>query len=355
VAGVGKATAARTLGNYGAVSPEARARVVAAAQMLGYRPNNLARSMATGITRTIGVIVADISNPFFAGVVRGIADACDVMDYSMIVLSTDEMLSKEQAALGVLMDKQVDAIILASAAHVPRETAHIQEAMNRRIPVVLVDRRIRGRDLGAVVIDNRDAARDAVRQLIGVGHRRIAFAWGPEFHDGPLERAPLLALAAEQLWSQGERLFGYIDALDEAGIGFDPLLVSHCPNNEEATVGMARAMLSLPEPPTALLTTETDAMVGALRAIKECGLSYPDDISVIGFDDSSWASVMDPPLTMIAQPMLKLGWAAAQHALTTIAQDDDEALVQIIPSRLISRGSVAPPRASIGMDADGER
>ena len=103
-AGVGKATAARTLGNYGAVSAEARARVLAAAEKLRYRPNSIARSMTTGVTHTIGVIVADVGNPFFAGVMRGIADACDAVGYSVIVLSTDETLTKEQSAVGLLIE-----------------------------------------------------------------------------------------------------------------------------------------------------------------------------------------------------------------------------------------------------------
>ncbi|WP_336629725.1 MULTISPECIES: LacI family DNA-binding transcriptional regulator [unclassified Microbacterium] len=342
-AGVGKATAARTLGNYGAVSPQARARVLAAAEKLRYRPNSLARSMTTGVTHTLGVIVADISNPFFAGVIRGIEDACDATEYTAIVLSADEKVGREQAALGVLMDKQVDAIILASAALLPRETTHILEAMSRRIPIVLIDRMVPGLDLDAVVIDNREAARSAVRDFIQAGHRRIGFVWGPALRRRPLNREQLLAAADTWLWSEAERLRGYVDALDEAGIGIDPLLVTRSDHNEESTVSAVGAMLAITDPPTALLTTETDAMVGALRAIRQRGLQHPRDVSLIGFDDSSWASVMGPPLTMIAQPMVELGRAAAQHAFARIGGDDGERVVQTIPTTLISRSSVAAP------------
>ncbi|MFT4221300.1 MAG: LacI family DNA-binding transcriptional regulator [Microbacterium sp.] len=354
-AGVGKATAARTLGNYGAVSPQARARVLAAAEKLRYRPNSLARSMTTGITRTIGVVVADAGNPFFAGVMRGVADACDDTDYTAIVLSTDEKVAQEQAAVGVLIDKQVDAIILASAALRPNETAHILEAMSRKIPIVLVDRRVGGLDLDAVVIDNREAARDAVRSFIELGHRRIAFAWGPPLRERAPDRRGLLDAAGYWLWSQAERLRGYVDALDEAGIPVDPMLVTHCDHSEEATVGAVDAVLALESPPTAILTSETDALVGTLRALRAAGVRQPHDISVIGFDDSSWASVIEPPLTMIAQPMLELGRAAARHAFARISGDDGSTVVETIPTTLVSRASVAPPRAGESVSAGGGR
>ncbi|GAB6858765.1 LacI family DNA-binding transcriptional regulator [Microbacterium xylanilyticum] len=351
-AGVGKATAARTLGNYGAVSPAARARVLAAAEKLGYRPNSLARSMTTGITQTIGVIVADVSNPFFAGVMRGIADACEATDYTAIVMSTDEKLATERSAIGVLIDKQVDALIIASAALVPTETTHILEAMSRRIPVVLIDRKVRGLDLDAVVINNREAARDAVRRFTELGHRRIAFVWGPALRGELPDRKRLLSASEDWLWSETERLRGYVDALEEAGIALDPLLVSTCDHNEEATVGAVADMLALPDPPTAVLTTETDAVVGTLRAIRAAGLRHGEDVSVIGFDDSSWASVIEPPLTMIAQPMLELGRAAARHAFARIAGDDGDAVIETIPSALISRASVLPPReGAVSADA----
>ncbi|MFT4214767.1 MAG: LacI family DNA-binding transcriptional regulator [Microbacterium sp.] len=343
-AGVGRATAARALGGYGAVSPEARARVLAAAEKLRYRPNSLARSMTTGFTRTIGVVVADASNPFFAGVMRGIADACTARGYTAIVLSTDEKLAHEESAVGVLIDKQVDAIILASAALQHEDTAHIREAMNRRIPVVLVDRMVGGLDLDAVVIDNRDAAVRAMQRFIEVGHRRIALAWGPPLRDPAGDRRQLLHAADHWLWSQAERLRGYVDALDDAGIRLDPRLVTHCGHNEEETVGAVGAMLALADPPTAILTTETDAIVGTLRALRSAGLTMPRDISVIGFDDSSWASVMEPPLTMIAQPMIELGRAAARHAFARIGGDDGDAIVETLATALVARSSIAAPR-----------
>jgi Transcriptional regulators len=347
-AGVGKATAARTLGNYGSVSPAARARVLAAAEKLRYRPNSLARSMTTGITQTLGVVVADIGNPFFAGVIRGIEDACGTTDYTAIVLSTDENLAEERSAVGVLMDKQVDGIIIASAARRPDEFSHIHEALSRNIPVVLLDRKLDGLDLDAVVIDNHESARDAVRQFIAAGHRRIGFVWGPAVGEPATTRERMLELGEWTLWSEGERLRGYLDGLDEAGIAFDTAMISHAPHNEQAAQVAAAEMLDLDDPPTAILTTETDALVGVLRAMRARGLRYPEDVSLIGFDDSSWAGVMDPPLTMIAQPMTQLGRDAALRTFARIDGDTGGAVIDTVPTTLNVRASVAPVSVADG-------
>jgi LacI family transcriptional regulator len=344
LAGVGKATAARTLGNYGSVSPAARARVMAAAEKLRYRPNNLARSMTTGRTQTIGVVVADIGNPFFGGVMRGITDRCEEDGYAAIVLSTDETLEEEKAAVSVLMRQKVDGLIVASAAVTAADAGHLQDATARGIPVVLMDRLIEGIDLPAVIVDNREAIRNATRFLLREGHDRIAFAWGPVAEKPSTSVEDVLALSERDIWSATERLHGYLEALDGAGIPFDPALVTGCELTVEDTAIAVRDMLTLPEPPTAILTTETNAMVGALQAIRQSGLSYPRDVSLIGFDDNSWSSVMDPPLTMIAQPMTHLGETAAEQLMAIIAGTAEPAHTELMRTEFRERRSTAPPR-----------
>ncbi|MET0725526.1 MAG: LacI family DNA-binding transcriptional regulator [Leifsonia sp.] len=344
-AGVGRATAARTLGGYGYVSPELRERVLAAADRLGYRANAIARSMSTGISHTLGVIVADIGNPFFAGVVRGIADSSRERGFDTIVLSSHEDLPVEIQAMDVLIDKRVDGIIVASAAVERAEVAHIQAAIDRGIPVVLIDRAIEHLVLDAVVIDNREASREAVDLLIRAGHSRIGFVWGPSVDERPTTRRELLAAAAAGLWTDGERLRGYLDALDDASIPFDAELVMVGPKTEEWAQESVTRMLALPDPLTAVFCTETDAVTGALRAIKSSGLRYPDDVSIIGFDDSSWATVMDPPLTMIAQPMHELGARAAETLLARIDGEEGEPAALTLDTRLMLRSSVVAPPA----------
>ncbi len=355
-AGVGRASAARTLGDYGYVSPELRERVLAAAEKLGYRANALARSMSTGVSHTLGVIVADIGNPFFAGVVRGIGDASRARGFDTIVLSTHEEVDEERAALDVLLDKRVDGVIIASAALVRADVDHIRTAADHGMPIVLVDRMVDSLDLAAVVIDNRDAARRAAALLIAAGHRRIGFIWGPSITGlAQIEtRRALTAAIAKNLYTDGERLRGYLDALDDAGIPFDAELVMTGPKNEQNATETVTRMLSAPQGPTALLCSETDAMTGALRAIRDLGLRYPTDVSLIGFDDSSWAAVMDPPITMIEQPMHRLGARAAELLLDRLegVSSDAEALsavdagrIHIIETRLNERASVASPPA----------
>ena len=342
-AGVGRATAARTLGGYGYVSPELRERVLAAAEQLGYRANALARSMSTGITHTLGVIVADIGNPFFAGVVRGISDASRERGFDTIVLSTHESLDEEVAAMDVLIDKRVDGVIVASAAVERADVAHVTAAIDHGIPVVLVDREVSHLDLDAVVIDNREAAREAVDLLIRAGHTRIGFVWGPSTDTRPTTRRELLADASKTLWTDAERLRGYLDALDDAGIRFDPDLVMVGEKTELRAVDEVARMLALPDRATAIFCTETDAMTGSLRAVRAAGLAYPADVSLIGFDDSSWAAVMDPPLTMIAQPMHALGARAAATLLALIDGETTPRTRHTLDTTLVSRASVAPP------------
>lgn len=339
-AGVGRATAARTLGNYGYVSAEVREKVLAAAETLGYRANSLARSMSTGVSHTFGVIVADIANPFFAGVIGGIADTSRSRGFDTLVLSTGESLKLEQDAVGLLIDKRVDGIIIASAAVTPDQTEHIADAQQRGIPVVLVDRIIEHLTTDAVVIDNREAARAAVRSLLDAGHERIGFIWGPELDHPAVTRRELEAAASATLWTDGERLRGYLDALDDSGVAFDPSLVAVDEKTEAGAMRAATAMLSSPNPPTALFTTETDAMTGSIRAMRALSLDYPGDVSLVGFDDTTWAAIMDPALTMIEQPMTELGVAAAERLLARIDGDTDPARVLTLATRLIERASV---------------
>lgn len=345
-AGVGRATAARTLGGYGYVSEVMRERVLTAAEQLGYRANQLARSVSTGVSHTIGVVVADIANPFFGGVVGGISEVASAQGYDALVISTYEHLSEEVTAMNVLVDKRVDGIILASAATDQVSAAHLRVAQDQGIPVVLLDRLIPGVHLDAVVIENRSAARAATASLVAAGHTRIGFVWGPLMKGRPRFRRELAEATTQNVWTDGERLLGYFDALDDAGLPVDPDLVTIGEKVERRAYTEVTRMLALPEPPTALFCTETEALTGTLLALRDAGRSIPNDVSVIGFDDSSWATVMTPPLTMIEQPLLTLGRRVAEQLLAHLgheASPESAAPLLELPTRLVERESVAPP------------
>lgn len=348
-AGVGRATVARTLGNYGSVSDATRAKVMLAAERLGYKPNALARSMTTGITKTLGIVVADVANPFFTGVLKGISEAAKLAGYDAIILSTDEKLQLEQDAVGVLLAKQVDGLVVASAAGRHDDTSHLTGAMERGIPVVLIDRLVDSLDTDSVVIDNREAARSAVDSLIQNGHRRIAFAWGPVTLSPATDLEQMHRILDDALWSDGERLRGYLDALNDAGIPFDTALVTHVLKNEGQATRAVSGMLALADPPTAIFTTETEATIGALHALRARNLRLLKDVSLIGFDDSPWAAVMEPPLTMIRQPVRELGAVAIQQLIARINGDASAPSRHVLPSTLIARSSDGPvPSAAAG-------
>lgn len=342
-AGVGRATAARTLGGYGYVSTELRERVLAAAAELGYRANGLARSVSTGISHTIGIVVGDISNPFFGGLVRGIVDTARARGVDAFVLSTYERLEEEVAALHALVDKRVDGIILASAAVKSANTAHLELARAQGIPLVLADRRIPGLDLDCVVIDNRAASRNGTLELAAAGHRRIGFVWGPPLAAPPRDREALIAGTSEDISTDGERLLGYLDALEAASLPCDPQLIMVGEKTERRAVEAVDRMLNLADPPTAFFCTETDATTGALRALRRRELRLPGDVSLIGMDDSSWATVMDPPLTMLEQPMQKLGELSARVLLDRLTGGGAPPKTHRLDARYIPRASVGPP------------
>lgn len=347
-AGVSRATAARTLGDYGYVSDEARQRVLGAAQRLEYRVNALARSMSTGRTHTLGIVVGDIGNPFFAGVVKGIGDTARENGFDAIVLSTDEELEAEKAAMGVLVDKRVDGIVLASAATNHAEAGHIHDTLRMNIPIVLIDRAPDFLQLPAVVINNRESARHATEYLIRRGHHAIGFVWGPRAQTTPRTRRELMDAASKNLWTEAQRLCGYLDALDDGRIQLNIALVmdgEKCEAGVEAFVG---SLLDSDEPPSAILCTETIAMTGCLKAMRSRGLRHPEDVSLIGFDDSSWAAVFEPPITMIEQPMHELGATAARTLLAEISGAHEPSAIVTLPGRFVERSSVQPILSTIG-------
>src|SRR3954452_12623835 len=209
-AGVSRATTARALGGYGSVSAETLDRVRTAAEQLGYRPNELARSMITGKTFTIGVIVADIENPFFARVSRGVSDTARHAGFEVILVNTDEDVEAERNALKVLQEKRVDGVIVAPVSG--SEVDHLLAVRQAGCPIVLIDRRVKDLPADTVVIDNRTAAADAVERLLAAGHRRIALVTGGGGGDLRPQGGP------RAISTGAERIECYRAALRAAGI-----------------------------------------------------------------------------------------------------------------------------------------
>lgn len=341
-AGVSVATAARALGKYGSVSPRSRERVLAAAAELGYRPNMVARSMITKTTRTVGVILADIENPFFLRALRGITNRLAESGYDVLLANSDEDPVQEHRALQVMAARRVDGLILVPTEESERDT--LAELIEGGLPVVLLDRRLGGLEADSVGLRNRRAAKEATQHLIEAGHRRIALITGagPDQKDDLhyLDAAGLKRIEARTF---GTRTAGYREALDEAGIPFEPAYLPSSGFRQEDACTDTCALMELPEPPTAILTLDSMLTLGALRGLRLSGLRCPDDCSIVGFDDAEWAEVVDPPITVMSQPVLQLGIRAAERLLQRMSGEHLAPAAIRLSATLVRRASVAPP------------
>lgn len=332
-AGVGFATAARTLGGYGSVSPEVRKRVMQAAAVLAYRPNRLARSMATGTSRTLGVVVADIENQFFARIVRGISDVARPAGFEVVLVNSDESVHEEQVAVRMLVEKQVEGVIVAPAA--VNDFGHLSELRDFGMPIVLLDRNIPDLAVDAVVIDGMHAAEAATDYLIGLGHRRIAIVTDvPPDTPLPADFSPPDSVA-----TAGARLAGFLKALDRAGLPVEEPLVRRASPTVVGAFREADALMDLPTRPSAIFTTDNVMTLGTFEALQDRAVRIPDDLSLIGFDDLDWSRIVHPPLSVVSQPVHELGATAARTLLACIQGRAGHAQVRVLPTKLIHRGS----------------
>lgn len=330
-AGVGKATAARALGGYGAVSEAVRDRVMAAAERLEYRPNELARSMNTGKSKTIGVIVGDIENGYFGLAMRGISDAAKAAGYDVILINTSENVEAEIDAVRVLLDKRVDGVIVAPASSF--ETDHLHDVHASGRPMVLLDRHVDGLDVPSVGVDIAVAAQDAAASLLAAGHRRIAF---------------VTALASDESWAPGQplavssvtdRLAGIQAALTASDVEPDTLLVRFGAIGMPAVTAIIDELLALPQPPTAILASDSVIALDMLRVLRSRGIELPRDLSFVMFDDFPWTELVAPPLSVVSQPIYDVGLAAGRKLVRLLAGASGEE-AELLAARFIERGSV---------------
>lgn len=332
-AGVSTATAARALGGYGSVSPAARQRVLDVADQIGYRRNDLARAMITGRTNTIGLVVADIENPFFARTVRGVSDAARAAGYEVLLTNTDEDLDVERSSLKVLLSKRVDGIIVAPTS---RDTEHLAAASQAGCPLVLLDRRVEGFDVDQVLVDNCAAAADVVERLVLHGHRRIAMVTGGTSSTDPQPARPSVSTGQD-------RVDGYLQALRAAGVPRPKTYLRTGAHTPELARELMASLISLRTPPTAVFASDSRVALGVLKAIRQARLSVPDQMSVVAFDDADWTSVVTPPISVVAQPTYELGRRAADLLVSRLSGDDSAPEVHMMSTSFLTRGSVAAP------------
>lgn len=322
-AGVSTMTVSRVINNSGYISQETRRRVEEAIAELGYVPNALARSLRFKQTKTIALVLTDITNPFFTTVARGVEDAASEQGFSVMFCNTDESPKEEANYLNVLVQKQVDGVLLVPARCSVDSVAFLQE---RGVPFVILDRHIDGVNVDTVRCDSEQGAYELMRHLLDLGHERIAVL------SGSLEVS-----------TSADRVAGYRRAFAEAGLAHDPNLIFYGSFTQESGYRATQQALALTPKPTAIFAANNFIAVGALRVIREMGLRVPEDISVVTIDDPLASLVIEPFLTVVAQPAYQMGREATSLLLDRLSGRDDTPPREIIlPIECIVRKSSGP-------------
>lgn len=317
-AGVSTATVSRVLTGSDDVRPELTGRVLDAVRALDYRPNRSARDLRVRSVQRVGVVL-DIQNPFFTGVLRGIEEVFQAEGYVVMLGDSNENPEAERAHLEMLRDERVAGAILSICSDSP---ARYRSMIEDGIPLVLLDRVLDGLDADAVLTNNADAARQATEHLLACGRRRIGLIYGLSHTTTSMERRA-----------------GYEQAITRHGLRLDPVLIQPGYFTVQGGYQAMRALLDLPERPTAVFVANNLMTLGAFQAIHECGLSIPGDVAVIGFDEMPWAISLQPPLTVIAQPAHEIGLAAARALLQRIREPQRPPIRVVLENTLIVRGS----------------
>jgi len=311
LAGVSVATVSRALNGKASVDRTLAERVKAAADELGYQPNGLARSLRKRRTSVLALIISDVENPFFTAIARGVEDVALTAGHSVVLCNSDEKLEKERRYLDVAVEEQVAGVVLS-----PTGAATDVTALRRRgTPVVAVDRPLEGAD--QVLVDSRAAAREATAHLQAAGYTRIGCVTGPA-----------------GIATADQRLAGWRDATGAAHE-----LARNAEYRADGAHRAATELLSGPDPVDALLVGNNAQAVGVLQAIRESGRRVGRDVGIVAFDDAPWTTLIDPPLTVVAQPAYEMGAAAARMLLDRIADGGHAPVTRTLAARLVERGS----------------
>lgn len=320
-ANVSMATVSRVVNGNQNVKPATRQKVLAVIERLDYRPNAVARGLASKKTKTVGVIIPDISNVFYAELVRGIEDIATMYRYNIILTNSDQQPQKEVQLLSTLLSKQVDGVVLMS----DQLSNELRDEMKRSsIPMVLAGTLDQATDTPSVNIEYHEAAVQAVERLIQNGHQRIAYVTGS------------LKSSINRL----HKLTGYEKALDAADLEVDSDLIVEVENTYEEGIRAFEQLQSLKQPPTAYFAGNDEIAIGILQGAKDANLDVPGDIEIISFEDSKLTRMVRPQLTSIALPLYDIG-AVSMRLLTKYMNNEkvEEGTV-ILPYRLEERQSV---------------
>ncbi|MGZ8886888.1 MAG: LacI family DNA-binding transcriptional regulator [Nitrososphaeraceae archaeon] len=321
-AGVSTATVSRVLSGFPGVREKTKKKVMKITSELNYEVDGIARSLRQKKTFKIGVIVGNVLSQFYTVLAKSIEDIANKYGYSVILCNGDDDPEKELNYLKVLRSSRVDGIIIVPTG---KNVGYINNLLQSNIKIVLVDRLIEGVDCDAVLVDNEKGAYTAVKYLIDKGYKKIAII------DGLIDTT-----------TGKERLKGYLRALNENNIPRNDDFIKIKDFKKRSGIVFANELLENKNKPEAIFVANLDLTLGAILSIKSLGLKIPDDIAVIGFDDSDWAQILEPPLTTISQPVYDLGTTAAEMLIKNIENDNSkkEKLIVTLNTKLIERDSV---------------
>ncbi|MFI9192930.1 LacI family DNA-binding transcriptional regulator [Streptomyces californicus] len=326
-AGVSVATVSRVLNGHPSVSQEARTRVLAAVEALGYRPNAVARSLRTAQTRTLGLVISDVLNPYFTELARFVEEEARALGYSVIIGNADERPDLQDHHVRTLIDRRIDGLLVSPA---DGGTPLLRDVALSGTPMVFVDRWIPGIDVPVVRADGTGAVRDLVAHLHGLGHRRLAIIAGP---------------AATT--TGDERVEAFRGALGDHGLALPDAYIGQGDFQAASGRRATERFLELAEPPEVVFAADNLMALGALDAIRARGLRVPDDIALAAFDDIPWFVHTGPPITAVAQPTADLARAAVRALADRIEGRTPQSVT--LPARLVVRrscGEAAPNERS---------
>jgi LacI family transcriptional regulator len=317
-AGVSTATVSRALNGKSTVDPDLAARVIAAARDLGYQPNGPARNLRRQEAAVLALIISDVENPFFTAIARGVEDVAQAVGYSVVLCNSDEDAEKERRYVDVAIQERAAGVIVSPTA----TASSVDQLIQRGTPVVAVDRPLPDWESDTVLVDTRLAARQATAHLIDQGYQRVGCITGPS-----------------GVRTADDRLAGYRDALKAGKQRGSTRLVRRTEFKAAGAEKAATDLLDQEERPDALLVANSAMAVGVLAALRTHGLRAGRDVGIVAFDDVPWAGLVEPPMTVVAQPAYEIGTVAAQLLLARIADNTRTATTTTLGARLIERGS----------------
>jgi LacI family transcriptional regulator len=334
LAQVSVATVSALINNSAFVSPALTVRIRSAMEALDYHPDRVARSLRTGKTHAIGMVVPDVTNPFYPQVIRGVEQAAQQAGYSLVLVNSNEDPEQERKGLQTLISMRVDGALIACCDN----TSTTYELVSRRnIPAVFLDRIPPGTNAIRISTDNFKAGWVSTKYLIDLGHERIAIVAG-----------------RSELSPHAHRIEGFRKAMQEAGLPVRDDYFRTGSSSSDSGYQIGKQLIALPNPPTAIFCTNNKTLLGLVRALAECGVDCPGELSILGFDDFAWTENFHPKLTTIVQPAEELGRRGAELLIAEIRlQDGKESRalaaseIVLLEAELRIRESTAPPPVPI--------